>query len=194
VAKQRFNMVSESSSTTGTGNITVTGAKTPGQTFATAGVAVSDTFKYRAQHDTLNEWEIGLGTMLSSTTFSRSVIASSNANALVSFSSGGLTIELVIDAEDSFKSKLLTAEANLGSRPMRSGRFTIAGSGMTVGKPVLIQQAVGPYTGKGTLADECEDMVVVTASVTSPTVITAYWRAVATPLRGNVKFNYMVSE
>lgn len=187
-------MVAESSTTTGTGNPTLGGAKTPGQTFATAGVVVSDTFKYCMRHDTLNEWEVGTGTLLSSTTFSRAVISSSNANALVNFSAGNKTIELVIDAEDSLRSKLITVEVNVAPRFMRSGRFTISGSGMTVGKPVLIQQAVGPYTGKGTLADECEDMVLVAASVTSSTVITAYWRAVATPVKGNIKFNYMVGE
>jgi hypothetical protein len=64
---------------------------------------------------------------------------------------------------------------------------------MTIGKPVLIQQAVGPYTGKGTLADEAEDQVSVTASVVSAVSIQAYWQAVASPIVGNVKFNYAVS-
>lgn len=88
---------------------------------------------------------------------------------------------------------LLSTEINLGSRPTYSGTFTIAGVGMTPGKAVLIQQAAGPYTGKGTLADEAEDQVTASASVTSATVITAFWRAVWTPLVGNVKFNYAVS-
>lgn len=88
---------------------------------------------------------------------------------------------------------LLTTEKNLGSVPTFSGSFTIAGAGMTIGKPVLIQQAVGPYTGKGTLADEAEDQVTASASVTSAVLITAYWRATESPIVGNVKFNYAVS-
>lgn len=100
MAKVRFDMVAESSTTTGTGNITLGGAKTPGRTFSTAGVATSDTFKYRISHDTLNEWEVGTGTLLTSTTFSRAVIASSNANALVNFSAGNKTVELVVDKAD----------------------------------------------------------------------------------------------
>lgn len=100
MAKVRFDMVAESSTTTGTGTITLGGAKNPGRTFAAAGVAVSDTFKYRISHDANNEWEVGTGTMASSTTFTRSVIASSNANALVNFSAGAKTVELVVDKGD----------------------------------------------------------------------------------------------
>lgn len=88
---------------------------------------------------------------------------------------------------------LLTTEVNLGALPTYSGTFTIAGVGMTIGKPVLIQQAVGPYTGKGTLADEAEDQVSAVASVTSAVAITAYWSAQKSPIVGNVKFNYAVS-
>jgi len=86
-----------------------------------------------------------------------------------------------------------TAEVNLGSAPKHGGKFTISGSGLTVGKPVLIQQASGPYTGKGTRADEAEmDQVSVTAKVTDATTITAYWTS-ARRVRGNFKFDYQVS-
>lgn len=87
---------------------------------------------------------------------------------------------------------LSTAEVALGTTPRRSGRFTIPGTGLTVGKPLLIVQAVGPYTGKGTLADEAEmDQITVAASVTSATEITAYWVS-AYLVAGNFKFNYMI--
>jgi hypothetical protein len=89
---------------------------------------------------------------------------------------------------------LLTTEVNLGTRPTWSGSFTIVGAGMTIGKPVLIQQAAGPYTGKGTLADEAEEQVTASASVTSAVLITAYWKATGSgPVAGNFKFNYAVS-
>ncbi len=85
-----------------------------------------------------------------------------------------------------------TVEIDLGSKARNSGTFTIAGAGMTAGKPVLIQQAVGPYTGKGDLADETEmDQVTVTAIVTSSTVITGYWRA-SGPMLGNIKLDYAI--
>lgn len=98
---------------------------------------------------------------------------------VISATGGGLTLGAV--------------EVNLGASAKHSGKFTIAGSGLTVGKPVLIAQAVGPYTGKGTRADEAEmDQVSVSAAVTDAATITAYW---ASPRRvkGNFKFNYQVS-
>lgn len=86
----------------------------------------------------------------------------------------------------------LSHEANLGSSAKRSGKFTISGSGLTIGKPVMIQQAVGPYTGKGTRADEAEmDQVSATASVTAADTITAYWSS-PRRVKGNIKFNYQV--
>lgn len=88
---------------------------------------------------------------------------------------------------------LTTAEVNVGSTARRSGHFTITTSGLTSGKAVSIQQAVGPYTGKGTLADEAEmDGITVSASTTSTTEIKAYWTS-RTAVRGNFKFNYVVS-
>ena len=88
--------------------------------------------------------------------------------------------------------ELTTVEKDLGATPRRAGKFTIAGTGLTIGKPVSIAQAVGPYTGKGTRADEAEmDGLVVKASVTAADTITAYWNA-ATRIKGNFKFNYLV--
>ena len=87
-----------------------------------------------------------------------------------------------------------TTEINMGNYPRRSGSFTISGTGLVTGKPVLISQAAGPYTGKGTLADEAEmDQLLVTASVTNSTTITAYWTS-NYDVRGNIKFNYIVGE
>lgn len=122
MAKVRFNMAAESSTTTGTGNVTVAGAKNPGQTLTTAGVAVSDTFKYRMSHDTLNEWEIGTATMLTSTTFSRSVLSSSNANALVNFSAGNKTVELSVDAADlaAMEARATNAETLTGTDAVKA--------------------------------------------------------------------------
>lgn len=84
-------------------------------------------------------------------------------------------------------------EVTLCTVPQYSGHFDITGLvGATVGKNVMIQQSAGPYTGKGTLADEAEmDQVQVTASVTSPTTIRAYWIATGAVI-GNFKFTYMI--
>jgi len=83
--------VKETSTTTGTGNLTLAGAATGYQTFNTAfgnGVsAVAKRFFYVIEGT--SEWEIGRGYLSASTTLVReAVLASSNANALVSFSAG----------------------------------------------------------------------------------------------------------
>lgn len=87
---------------------------------------------------------------------------------------------------------LVEVEVFLGSVPRRSGRFSIVGTGLIIGRPVVIQKANGPYTGKGTLADEAEmDLLVVSGKVVSPTVIECFWNS-ASPVAGNFKFNYFV--
>lgn len=88
---------------------------------------------------------------------------------------------------------LTTAEANLSSLPRRSGTFDLTGlSGLTSGRPVLMQQASGPYTSKGTLADEAEmDQVSFVASVLDPSTIRAHWTS-PTFIVGNFKVQYAV--
>lgn len=90
---------------------------------------------------------------------------------------------------------LSTVEKDLGSLPRNAGTFDITGlSGLTPAKPVLVQQAAGPYTGKGTLADEAEmDMVSATGYVVDATTIRVYWNLLTSFIVGNVKFNYTVS-
>lgn len=91
---------------------------------------------------------------------------------------------------------LAVAEVSLGAVPScrRSGRVQITGlAGLTIGKDVLVQQAAGPYTGKGTRADEAEmDAVSFVGKVTSAATIDLFW-ASRYRVRGNVKVVYLVS-
>lgn len=91
---------------------------------------------------------------------------------------------------------LSTYEANLGLTLRHSGTFDITGlTGLTPGRPVLVQQAAGPYTGKGEQVDEPEmGMVHATGYVLNSTTIRVLWSACsgAGPVSGNVKFNYIV--
>jgi hypothetical protein len=85
-----------------------------------------------------------------------------------------------------------TVEVDLGSEPVPNGEFTITGAGFTVGKPVIITQAPGAYTGKGSYPDEIElDQLTVAAYIFDSTTIKCNWGS-NTRVRGNVKFNYMV--
>lgn len=84
-------------------------------------------------------------------------------------------------------------EVNLGSVPRHSGSFDITGlTGLTVDTNVVFRQASGPYTGKGTLADESEmDQVTAVGSAINATTIRAYWIATGS-VTGNFKFVYRI--
>lgn len=83
------NLIWETTSSTGTGNLTVavvTGNRTFNDEFGTGG---TDLFDYFITHRTAAEWERGTGHLLDATTLVRdTVIESSNANAAVNFSAG----------------------------------------------------------------------------------------------------------
>lgn len=84
------------------------------------------------------------------------------------------------------------AEVNLGSVAHRGGHFDIAGTNLTVGRTVIISQAAGPYTGKGTLPDEAEmDQALTTGYILDSSTIRCYWSSDGL-MKGNVKFNYQV--
>lgn len=82
-------------------------------------------------------------------------------------------------------------EVDLGPIALRSGRFVFGGQlGVASGAPVLMTQAPGPYSGKGTRADEAEmDAVTVAARATAAGTITGYWRS-ATRVRGAHRFTF----
>lgn len=80
--------VKETTTTTGTGTVTLLGASIGYQSFAAIGNG-NETY-YTIAGQTSNEWEVGIGTYTSSgTTLSRTtVLASSNSGSLVNFSAG----------------------------------------------------------------------------------------------------------
>jgi hypothetical protein len=80
--------VKETTTTTGTGTITLAGAVTGYQSFSAIG-NTNNTYYTIAGQGTA-EWEVGIGTYTSSgTTLSRdTVLASSNSGSLVNFSAG----------------------------------------------------------------------------------------------------------
>ena len=124
-------------------------------------------------------------------------VFSSSLKGLAPSSAGGTTNFLRADgawtSPGAAGFTMTEVEKNLGATPRRAGKFQITGAGLTAGKPVLVQQAHGPYTGKGTRADEAEmDQVNATGKVLNGTTIDVYWNA-RTKVRGNMKFNYVVS-
>lgn len=80
--------VKETTTTTGTGSVTLAGASTGFQSFNSA-IGTSNTTYYCIAGQGTSEWEVGLGTLSASTTLARTTVyASSNAGSLVNFSAG----------------------------------------------------------------------------------------------------------
>jgi hypothetical protein len=76
--------VQETSTTTGTGTLTLAGAVTQFQTFSSA-VGNGNTTYYTIYNAGGSDWEVGIGTVGAGTLARTTVLASSNANALVNF-------------------------------------------------------------------------------------------------------------
>ena len=121
--------VRETTTTEGTGTITLGGAVTNFETFA-ANLSNSDTTYYAIVDNTNNDFEVGVGTFTASgTTLARSVIASSNSNNLVDFGVGTKDVFITVPA-----SKMVVED---GSNNVSIGgtvtatAFSGSGSGLT---------------------------------------------------------------
>lgn len=80
--------VKETSTTTGTGDLTLLGAPTGYQTFSSA-ISAFNTCYYTIAHQILGEWEVGYGTLSGTGTLTRTkILASSNSGSVVTFSAG----------------------------------------------------------------------------------------------------------
>jgi hypothetical protein len=119
VLKNRAKM---STSTTGTGTITLGSAESGYQTFADAGVANADVVRYVIE-DTGGAFEIGTGTYTATgTTLTRTVSESSNSDAAINLS-GSATVFIGATAEDI---PALYAENYDGTSPKPSATGTNA--------------------------------------------------------------------
>ena len=96
--------VKDTSTTTGTGTITLAG--TPASTFVAFGTAyaVGDVVPYVIAHQSANEWEVGQGVLLTSTTISRDAgkvqAGSGGVGSLVSFAAGTKDVFVNLSATD----------------------------------------------------------------------------------------------
>jgi len=99
VALVLADRIKETTTTTGTGTITLGGAQTGFESFA--GIGDGNTTYYVIQHTSANEFEVGLGTYTSSgTTLSRDTIyTSSNSDAAVNFSAGTKIVFVAVPTE-----------------------------------------------------------------------------------------------
>jgi hypothetical protein len=136
--------VKETTTTTGTGTVTLLGAATGYQTFAAIGNA--NTTYYTIAGQTGGEWEVGIGTYTSSgTTLSRdTVLASSNSGSLVNFSAGTKDVwcdypakRAVVGGDGYIENDAtisVSSTINTGNNAISGGPITI-NSGITVTVP-----------------------------------------------------------
>ena len=103
--------VKESSTSTGTGTLTLGGAVSGFQSFATIGNG--NQCYYTIVHNSLDEWEVGVGTYtVSGTTLSRdTVLDSSSGGAKVSFSVGNKEVFVTYPADRS------VSQTDIGTAP-----------------------------------------------------------------------------
>ena len=89
--------VKETTATTGTGTVTLSGAQTGFQSFS-SGIGSGNSCYYTIALG--SQWEVGIGSLTNATTFTRdTVISSSNASSLVSFSTGSKDIFCALPAK-----------------------------------------------------------------------------------------------
>jgi hypothetical protein len=130
--------VKETTTTTGTGTVTLLGASTGYQSFSAIGNG--NTTYYTIAGQTGSEWEVGIGTYTSSgTTLSRTtVISSSNSGSLVSFSAG--TKDVFVTYPASFTSNAIGG--GVGAVMLNADTVTANGT-ISTGQNGL---SVGPVT------------------------------------------------
>jgi hypothetical protein len=121
--------VKESSSSSGTGNITLGGAIPGYQTF-NAAIATGSTVYYTIHNLTAGfdtEWEVGLGTFTSPATLARTtVLSSSNSGSAVNFTAGasGLEVFITQPAEEAVYLNNATGKVEIGGNGTNTVSFT----------------------------------------------------------------------
>jgi hypothetical protein len=157
--------VRDTSTTTGTGSFTISGSAPSTYRTFSAVCATADTFPYFIASQTLNEWEVGLGTYSAANTIARTTIySSSNAGSIVTFSTGTKDVVLSETAEKSGSANfttttLLVNGASSGTITVQAQatagtyNFNLPTSAGTSGQPLLSAGGAGsPMTFGGLTA------------------------------------------
>ena len=118
------NRAKMSTSTTGTGTITLGSAESGYQSFVDAGVADGDVVRYVIEDG--DDWEIGSGTYTATgTTLSRTVDESSNSDAALNLT-GSAVVFITAAAEDVFQGELIAENPSSPTAPSATGTNAVA--------------------------------------------------------------------
>lgn len=119
-----YPRVQETTTTTGTGNITLAGAVTNRVALQSL-LAVNDYLDYVID-DGAGNYEIGIGQLTASTTLVRTaVLYSSNSNALVSFAAGTKTVTLTMNEGQLWAQDTLFGDGSDGNGTISSGTTSL---------------------------------------------------------------------
>jgi hypothetical protein len=113
--------VQETSTTTGTGSLTLSGAVTGFQTFSSA-IGNTNTTYYTIQNG--SEWEVGIGTVSAGALSRDTVLESSNSGSLVNFSAG---IKYVFCTYPAEKSVDIETAQTLTNKTISADNNTLSG-------------------------------------------------------------------
>jgi hypothetical protein len=167
--------VKETTTTTGTGAVSLAGAVTGFETFA-AGIGNSNTTYYAIVHQTAAEFEVGLGTLDgdSSDLTRTTVISSSNSDSAVDFAAGTKDVFCTIPA-----SKLIFEDANndatIGRNLTVTGDLTISGDDITMGTNTSGAALIGDGTNFNPVAISGDISIAAngTAAIGSGVIVNA---------------------
>ena len=140
--------VKETSTTTGTGTISLAGAETGYETFV-AGIGTTNTTYYAIELNSASEFEVGIGTVTDASpdTLSRdTVLSSSNSDSKVAFSAGTKNVFCTLPAKRAMSPSMTATDYLVTHATTLSQDQTIA-SGVLAG-PVTI---TGTQTITGTV-------------------------------------------
>jgi hypothetical protein len=152
--------VQETSTTTGTGSLTLLGAVTGFQTFSSA-IGNTNTTYYTIQGN--GEWEVGIGTVSASALSRDSVLESSNGGSLVNFSAGSKFVFCTYPAEKSVDietAQTLTNKtidgsnntlSNIANSSLTNSAITINGTSTSLGGSINVG-TVTSVSGTGTVS------------------------------------------
>lgn len=149
--------IKETTTSTGTGNLTLLGAATGFKTLGSFFTPAQSSITLAISNDSGTEWEISKCTYINATTVSRdTVISSSNSDALVNFSAGTKTVVHTLSADDvaKFISTLAASATSVASQA--TSKLLMVESG--VAKQITVNdflasvgQTVGGLTAAGAL-------------------------------------------
>jgi hypothetical protein len=140
--------VQETSTTTGTGSLTLGGAVTGFQAFSSV-LSTGDTTYYTIADQGGANWEVGLGTFTSPSTLARTtILSSSNAGSAVNFTAGTKSVFITYPASRS----VLSNSSGVVTVPTGgTGAATLTANNVLLGNGTSAVQFVAPSTNGNVL-------------------------------------------